>query len=176
MRFRRSVLVLVALLTVALLGGAGGLHPPVPTTSTPERLPVVRTPVRLAAAEIIYEGRSVYTCGHVSCSFYLNRRATRSVADAVGRYENTTTAAFGSIFAAACAATGAGAVAVTLCAGAGATAGSLAVDQFVAAGDRGQCMRMYYYYIPDPFNAGDPFLPVSPPSLTPDDSGYCRNG
>jgi hypothetical protein len=37
-------------------------------------------------------------------------------------------------------------------------------------------MRMHFYYVPDPFNAGDPFLPASPPTLTADNSGYCRNG
>jgi hypothetical protein len=150
--------------TVHVLAGAGDGAPQ----------PVEQAKVRLVASsghydddvDVVTAGSSVYTCGVISCSYYINRRATKSAAEYIERHENTANVALAGIATGACVATGAGSAAVGVCITAANAAAAYVLDEIKAAGDRGQCLRLHYYHYPA-------LLPATPSA---DTSGYCQNG
>jgi len=58
--------------------------------------------------DVVTTGSSVYTCGVISCSYYINRQATKSAAEYIERHENTANVALAGVATGACVATGAG--------------------------------------------------------------------
>lgn len=136
--------------------------------------PVEQVQARLVASsnpydddvDVVSAGSSVYTCGVVSCSYYINRQGTRSAAEYIERHENAANVALAGIATGACVATGAGGAAVGVCITAANAAAAYVMDEIKAAGERGQCLRLHYYHYPV-------LLPATPAA---DTSGYCQNG
>ncbi len=166
-----AALVFVVILSTAVVGSrAQGAA----VTASAVFPPVEHTQMRLLASggdyrdgiDVIAGGPSVYTCGVESCSYYVNRRGTKSAADFIERNENTVNVAVAGVATGACAATGAGVAAVTVCTTAANAAAAHVLDEIKAAGERGECLRLHYYFYPT-------LLPATPSS---DNSGYCRNG
>jgi hypothetical protein len=81
-------------------------------------------------------------CGVVTCSAYLSRGTTRSIANKLARYQNASNAAIAS--AAGAAFFPAGGFPALACAAAGAIYGGFAVDQFLRARDTNACIRLRY--------------------------------
>jgi len=82
----------------------------------------------------------VYTCDWISCSHYLKRSVTRTIADKVARYQNASTATIAGAFAVACAPLGG--VGAAVCGAVGGIYGGYAIDQFLAARSRNACIRL----------------------------------
>ena len=116
--------------------------------------------------DVVSAGSSVYTCGVISCSYYINRKGTKAAAEYIERHENTANVALAGIATGACIATGAGGAAVGVCITAANTAAAYVMDEIKAAGEHGQCLRLHYYHYPA-------LLPATPAA---DSSGYCQNG
>lgn len=90
----------------------------------------------------------VYTCDWISCSHYLKRSVTRTIADKVARYQNASTATIAGAFAVACAPIGG--VGAVVCGSVGAIYGGYAIDQFLAARSRNACIRLRQILIGPP--------------------------
>jgi hypothetical protein len=82
------------------------------------------------------------SCGWVTCSAYLGRGLTRSIADKVARYQNTSNAAIAGAFAGAC--FPAGGWPALACGTAGAVYGGFAIDQFTHARNTNACIRLRF--------------------------------
>jgi len=110
---------------------------------------------------------AITDCGFATCSLYLSKSQTKSVANYLLRNQNAGTATMATAAAAACAATGIGALAAILCGGAGAIYGGRLIDQFVHASNTNGCIRIRYYDPPG----------LAPPAVLgvySDHSKYCR--
>jgi hypothetical protein len=103
---------------------------------------------------------NVITCGIVTCSLYIGKAQTRSIANYVGRYANATQGAIAAAFLAACSPLGPYAA---VCAAAGVIYGGFAVDQFVYARSQNKCIRLRYLVAP----------PGGLVGIYVDGSGYC---
>ncbi len=83
-----------------------------------------------------------HDCGWVTCSYYIGRARTRSIANSVARYANASNAAIAGAFALACAPIGG--IGAVVCGVIGAIAGGFAIDQFMEARRTGKCIRIRY--------------------------------
>lgn len=84
---------------------------------------------------------NVNHCGIATCSFYIGRAQTASIANSVARYANLSQIAIAGAFTAACSPLGPYAA---VCALAGAAFGAFAVDQFTYARSQNKCIRLRY--------------------------------
>jgi hypothetical protein len=177
----RSAVVAALLVAVALTGGGS----------------VAERPVAPVATTLYRDATGVLTCGVVTCSYYFDRRSTRTIADVVGRHEGAINGGAAGLVGVACAATGAGAIASAFCTTAGGVAAGAYLDQVKAARSADGCLRL--------LNNTAQFAPyiisIAPTLLTPvgavvvpatlpgvvaagagstiplvDDSGFCENG
>ncbi|MEV6300797.1 hypothetical protein AB0M02_15415 [Actinoplanes sp. NPDC051861] len=127
------------------------------------------TPERRAASVQLARRASPVTvnCGWVTCSAYVSRSATKSIAGRLQRYQNASSGAIGVAAGAACAATGIGGVVAGVCGAVGIIYGGFAVDQFVHAANTNACVRFRYVRTPHP-----PYY--SAPLIYVDRSKYCH--
>src|SRR4051794_21396537 len=114
---RLFVAVSLALVAIVSATGSGRQtqHATASAGDAPPR-PVEEAQMRLVASsdpygedvDVVTTGSSVYTCGVISCSYYINRQATKSAAEYIERHENTANVALAGVATGACVATGAG--------------------------------------------------------------------
>lgn len=181
---------IVAVLLVAVLPATIGSAPP------QGREPVVERRVQPVATSIYRDTTGILTCGVISCSYYFDREATRTIADVVESNENAINGAAAGAVGVACAAAGAGAVAAAFCVTVGGVAAGAYVDEVKQAARDNGCLRLrnntpqfaLYVIGAAPALVG-PTAPISaPPALSAvvaaaagttvpvaDNSGYCRN-
>jgi len=115
----------------------------------------------LGAAYPVVADPNITDCGIATCSLYIGRARTASIATYVQRYANASTAAIATAFGAACFPLGG--YPALVCAGVAAVWGGFAIDQFVYAKSQKKCIRLRY-------------VPLTVPSLVGiyvDGSGFC---
>lgn len=178
MRYHLKLSSVIAVVLVAIVSAAaagGGTSSAVSSASGTGRPQIEQARVRLVASSEAHEGdvdvvsvtnSYIFTCGVASCSYYISRKGTKAAADYTALHENALNAAAAGVATGACAATGAGAAAVTVCTTAATAAAGVMMDEVKSAGDRGECLRLHYYFYPI-------LLPATPSANT---SGYCQNG
>ena len=184
---RRSLL--AATLLFALLVSAIG-------SAAPRKSDVVEQHVQPVAFSIYEDAKGVLTCGVISCSYYFDRQATRTIAEVVERHESALNGAAAGAVGVACAATGAGVIATAFCVTAGGAAAGAMIDEVKAAERENGCIRLrnntpqfaLYVIAAAPVLIG-PTAPVTaPPALSTavavaagttvpvaDNSGYCKD-
>ena len=119
-----------------------------------------------AAYPIVADPAFREDCGWVTCSVYLSRSTTRSIADVVGRYPNASMGTIAFALALACAPIGG--IGAVVCAGAAGVYGGFAIDQFIEARRLNRCIRVRY----------TEQIGVAPPVITGiyvDSSKFCEN-